>query len=138
MRSPSEYELFCDPETNERMFGDDTPFNLESDLRTVRKTIKPPDRLTDEIVFKCMQKSPKAILVVNDHDVVHRNAIRVVKYDVLDDRSKKAFRFIILIDDVHRFFILLHVYEKSVKSDLDQHEKKALASLVENYSASCR
>jgi len=138
MRESAHYDLFIDPHDISELFGSDTPFNLEQDLKALKKTIKPPSRLTDEIIHKCLKKEPRAILAINNDDGDHKNMIRIEKYDVQDDASKKSYRFIMLVDDINHYIILLHAYEKSKKDDLTEQEKKAVRTIVSNYAASCR
>ncbi len=131
------YYVILDPEVNIEVFGSDTPFNLKKDIKNLQK--ETVERIVGEIGASLEQKLKVSVLYESR---VNNLTVSCIKMRIIDDNNNKGkssgFRCIVIVDEIRKWCIVLHIFKKSDKLNISNDENNKLKKLFNKYVKSLK
>ena len=132
------YSIIVDEFAVSDVFGFDLPFNLKKEVkRYIKSNIlllsEVEETIADEIINGIHPPKVAMITKVNECEILK------IRYSGFNNRgSSYGFRFIVLVDHINCYGILLSIYHKKDKKDLSMDEKNDLKKLCIKYYLSIK
>lgn len=111
------------------------PFNLKNDLKKIGIELK--EKIIQEVVYQIVMGFNRKECVKLDYKIDNNKKIYIVlakiRVKLENERKKESLRCITLVDKTNMLCIILHIYAKNKKEDLNANELKLAKKILSYY-----